>query len=142
MVSYLVWLKVVTSSLSLAQLSDWLEMQGSYGSHDKGHLAPGRTKRPYVDTLWGLASLAPKDASLDDHLQSIWGRVPKVLFAERDARPGDCILWLDIAMYYPVDKLLFPTVEIAPAWIERFGQILAGIEVTQYACANGEEDKG
>src|SRR5947209_3581725 len=118
MQSYLVSLNVVTSSILLSEVSNRLGMQPSVGSYELGAPGLGSKKRPRTETLWRLNSMAAEDAGLEEHLQSIWDRIPNVLLTERDSLPSDCAIWLDIAMYYPEETMVFPPVRIASSWIQ------------------------
>jgi hypothetical protein len=128
--TYLVLLAIETSSMSLSTLATRLAIEPSAGSHDRGARRTNTTT--WEKTAWKLNSIAPEDAPLISHLESLLGRLPLHLRLREDVLPPDSDVCLCVGIQYEAEGVHFPSAFIPHRCLELLHRLGASIEVTCY----------
>lgn len=130
--SFLADLDLVSSTLSLAQVSALVGHAPGSASHDLGE---PRTKGPPWDqTIWRLSSTAGGEASLEEHLSALRDHAKELGLLSRDDLPGDFQRVLSIAVMHDTFTC---TVHLPAALLLPFLAAGFDLEISAYPVGQG-----
>ena len=120
-------LLVMSSSLSLDELSLRLGRPHSSGSHEKGEPHVLRERPPWSRTVWRFDSGVSESAPIVDHFENL-----KVQFPAPELKallPADCTVCVDIAIFFDTAN---GSVSIPRRGMKIIDSYSADLEVTCY----------
>lgn len=139
MKNYAVSVIVTTTQMRLAELSEILGVEGDPGSYDIG--TRRRTIRNPEQTLnsdatWIMYSEEEKDATLDEHIESVLGRVPLARISD-ERLPPDVEATLRIGVFFNTPM---SSVWLKAEHVRVLGENGMDIDIRCYPCNDDEPE--
>lgn len=122
MTEYSVTFHASTNLASLEELSDIL-----------GETTIGADRESYGYVEWRMESSVARDATLDEHLESLMSQLPVEKLNDQSL-PEDCEMRIDIAAFFDDANCI---VRVPLGWLDLFVQYGIELEFTCYPCDFG-----
>src|SRR5208282_1030138 len=132
----MVSLDICTKSLTLAELSSRIGCPSSSNSHNRGdpRLSPDKNiknKMIWPETVWRLASSARKEASLEEHLESLVAQCVPGRLSGRGVLTADCTTWITVGVLFDSANA---SVSLGQKALNIISAYKANLEVSCYPC--------
>jgi hypothetical protein len=132
---FLVSFEITTDSCGLADLTAHLGVSPGATSHEIS--VDARTGLP-TPTIWKLESEAAADASLEEHLDSVFVKLDGVDPLGLARLPRDADMYVNIGVLVPGPM---GSAGIPARFLQRMGSLSLGLEVVCYFCENEEGEE-
>ena len=133
---YDVCLVVSSMRVGLEELSSWIGVQPSSGSHSIGEQHRLRSRGKWKSTIWQLCSRLDRAAEIEAHVEDISGQLPASKLAARGVLPDEARIYLSVGVFSDRQT---PIADLTRRCLQVADDYRASFEIRFYSPDMGDE---